>query len=133
VREELRARYDGYHFMENSTPMYNPFSVLSALKKGKFDSYWFETGTPTYLVTLLQRHDYNLENLEAIEIKPSQLINIDSHSSDPFPFFYQSGYMTITGYNEQDKRYQLGFPNKEVEDGFRKGLLPRYARKMVTE
>jgi hypothetical protein len=129
VREELRARYDGYHFMENSTPMYNPFSVLSALKKGKFDSYWFETGTPTYLVTLLQRHDYNLENLTAIEETSTSINSIDSQSTDPIPTIYQSGYLTITGYNERYKRYKLGFPNKEVEEGFLSFLLPHYVRK----
>jgi hypothetical protein len=129
VREELRARYDGYHFMENSTPMYNPFSVLNTLQKGKFLNYWFETGTPTYLVSLLQRHHFNLENLEAIEEESADLNSIDSQSSDPIPTIYQSGYLTITGYNDRYQRYKLGFPNKEVEEGFLKFLLPHYVRK----
>jgi hypothetical protein len=130
VREELRSRYDGYHFMEYSTPMYNPFSVLNTLQKGKFVNYWFETGTPTYLVTLLQRHHFYLENLESIEEEPMELNSIDSQSTNPIPTIYQSGYLTITGYNERYRRYKLGFPNKEVEEGFLSFLLPHYIRKI---
>jgi hypothetical protein len=110
--------------------MYNPFSVLNTLQKGKFVNYWFETGTPTYLVTLLQRHHFYLENLESIEEEPMELNSIDSQSTNPIPTIYQSGYLTITGYNEEYRRYKLGFPNKEVEEGFLKFLLPYYIHKV---
>jgi hypothetical protein len=116
--------------MEYSTPIYNPFSVLNTLQKGKFVNYWFETGTPTYLVTLLQRHPFYLKNLESVEEEPSELNSIDSQSTNPIPTIYQSGYLTITGYNERYKRYKLGFPNKEVEEGFLTFLLPHYIRKI---
>jgi hypothetical protein len=131
TRSELRTRYDGYHFVKNSTPIYNPFSLLNAFDKNEFGNYWFETGTPTYLVTLLQRHHYYLENLESVEVEPDTLNSIDTQSTDPIPTIYQSGYLTITGYNERYNRYRLGFPNQEVEEGFLKFLLPYYVKGSV--
>jgi hypothetical protein len=102
--------------------------LLNAFDKNEFGNYWFETGTPTYLVTLLQRHHYYLENLESVEVEPDTLNSIDTQSTDPIPTIYQSGYLTITGYNERYNRYRLGFPNQEVEEGFLKFLLPYYVK-----
>jgi hypothetical protein len=126
AREELRRLYDGYHFLENSPAIYNPFSVLNALDKLKFDSYWFETGTPSYLVYLLQLHHFNLDKLPNAVCSPSAINSIDSQSNDPVPVIYQSGYLTIKDYNSEFKVYQLGFPNKEVEEGFFDFLVPYY-------
>ncbi len=124
--EKMRRTYDGYHFCENSEGMYNPFSVLNTLNKRKFGSYWFETGTPTYLATLLKRHDYNLNAMENAQVDADVLNSVDSESTNPIPVIYQSGYLTIKDYDERFECYRLGFPNKEVENGFTKFLIPYY-------
>ena len=109
--------------------MYNPFSVLNTFKKKEFGSYWFETGTPTYLVELLQRDEYNLNDMEHAKADADTLNSIDSTSKDPIPVIYQSGYLTIKDYDPEFGEYTLGFPNKEVEMGFTKFLLPWYISK----
>lgn len=122
----LKERYDGYHFCENVPGMYNPFSLLNTLSRQNFGSYWFETGTPTYLVTLLQLHNYNLETMSEVETDADVLNSTDGGSTDPIPVIYQSGYLTIKGYDKEFGLYKLGFPNKEVEEGFMKFLVPYY-------
>ena len=124
--EKLRKEYDGYHFEENVPGMYNPFSVLNTLDRQKFGSYWFETGTPTYLVTLLQMHEYNLKEMAQSDVTADVLNSVDIASTNPIPVIYQSGYLTIKGYDPDFKTYALGFPNAEVEEGFIKYLLPHY-------
>ena len=125
---ELKEMYDGYHFTEDSIGIYNPFSLLNAFKQKRFKAYWFETGTPTYLVKLLQKHSYNLEQITEELANDDRLNCIDSESTDPIPVIYQSGYLTIKGYNKRFKTYSLGFPNREVEEGFVDFLLPFYAK-----
>ena len=124
--EKLRKEYDGYHFHPNVKGMYNPFSVLNTLKRKEFGSYWFETGTPTYLVTLLQMHEYNLKEMAQSEVIADVLNSVDIASTNPIPVIYQSGYLTIKDYDPDFKTYTLGFPNAEVEEGFIKYLLPHY-------
>ena len=124
----LKERYDGYHFSENVPGIYNPFSLLKTVSKGKFGSYWFETGTPTYLVKLLLLHDYNLEAMAKTQTSADVLDSIDGQDASPVPVIYQSGYVTIKGYNARFGTYQLGFPNKEVEEGFLRFLIPYYSR-----
>ncbi len=127
AREKLRRFYDGYHFVEESEGVYNPFSLLNTFYKLRFGSYWFETGTPTYLVQLLQMHGYSLERM-ANEYATEDILNsVDVASTNPIPVIYQSGYLTIKGYEPRFRTYQLGFPNEEVEDGFFRFLLPFYA------
>ena len=99
--EDLRECYDGYHFTHNSIGMYNPFSLLNAFKRKEFGSYWFETGTPTYLVKLLKKHHYDLERMAHEETDVQVLNSIDSESTNPIPVIYQSGYLTIKGYDEE--------------------------------
>ena len=130
---ELKANYDGYHFTENAVGMYNPFSLLNTFAKKKFGSYWFETSTPTYLVELLKVHHYPIEDLEHIVTSQPVLDSIDTASTDPIPVIYQSGYLTIKGYNKMFENYTLGFPNREVEQGFFKFLLPNYASVSVSK
>jgi len=122
----MRVRYDGYHFEENAPGMYNPFSVLNTFANNKFGSYWFETGTPTYLVTLLQKHSYRLQNLSQVRVKGDVLGSVDTESKNPIPVIYQSGYLTIKGYDSEFKTYILDFPNEEVEEGFVNFLIPFY-------
>ena len=107
--------------------MYNPFSLLLAFKRNEFKSYWFETGTPTYLVELLKKHNYDLHRMAHEETDTQVLNSIDSESINPIPVIYQSGYLTIKGYDEEFDIYRLGFPNREVEEGFVRFLLPYYA------
>ena len=124
---KLKEYYDGYHFTHNSIGIYNPFSLLNAFKYKEFGSYWFETGTPTYLVKLLKKHHYDLERMAHEETDAQVLNSIDSESTNPIPVIYQSGYLTIKGYDERFGIYRLGFPNREVEEGFIRFLLPFYA------
>ena len=125
--EKLRKMYDGYHFDEFSkNGVYNPFSLLNTFNNNIFRSYWFETGTPSYLVELLKRHHYNLEDMSKSEVTADVLNSIDAESHDPIPVIYQSGYLTIKGYKERFGKYILGFPNEEVEEGFIKYLAPFY-------
>jgi hypothetical protein len=107
--------------------VYNPFSLLNTFKKNAFKNYWFETGTPSYLVYLLKKHNYNLEQMSKVECDADVLNSVDSQSTDPIPVIYQSGYLTIKDYNPRFGIYKLGFPNMEVEDGFMKFLLPYYS------
>lgn len=124
--ERLKQMYDGYHFTEESPGMYNPYSLLSTFYKMRFGSYWFETGTPSFLVELLQKCHYNLEQMANEQTSAEVLDSIDASSVNPVPVIYQSGYLTIKGYDSRFKLYQLGFPNEEVEEGFMKYLLPYY-------
>ena len=123
---KLKDCYDGYHFRQNSEGVYNPFSLLNTLKSKCFGDYWFETGTPSFLVYLLKQADYNLNNLQEEMVSADVLNSVDSMSKNPIPVIYQSGYLTIKGYDERFRIYKLGFPNKEVENGFVKYLLPMY-------
>ena len=127
--EKLRKMYDGYHFHQNAKGVYNPFSLLNTFKSHEFGSYWFETGTPTYLVELLKRHHYSLEEMATSQVTADVLNSIDAESHDPIPVIYQSGYLTIKGYKERFGKYILGFPNQEVEKGFVQYLAPFYLSK----
>lgn len=122
----LRRRYDGYHFVNHGVGIYNPFSLLSTFSKNNIGNYWFETGTPTYLVKLLQRDSFRLPNLTDAEVTGSMLSSVDSVDSDPLPLIYQSGYLTIKDYDPEFDLYTLGFPNEEVAEGFTQFLLPYY-------
>ena len=126
-RDELREFYDGYHFTHNSIGIYNPFSLLNAFGRYAFGSYWFETGTPTYLVELLKRNHYDLERMANTETD-ADVLNSIYGDEDPIPVIFQSGYLTIKGYDKEFGLYRLGFPNKEVEEGFMKFLVPFYTR-----
>jgi len=123
---KLKQRYDGYHFTAKSEGIYNPFSLLNTFAKMEFGDYWFETGTPSYLVELLKHTHYDLYEMANTETDADVLNSIDSASNNPIPVIYQSGYLTIKGYDPEFGIYRLGFPNKEVEEGFVKYLLPFY-------
>ena len=124
--DKLRMCYGGYHFEKNSEGIYNAFSVLNTLAKLRYKAYWFETGTPTFLIELLKEHGYRLPDLSKEQVSANVMSCMDSSFPNPIPVIYQSGYLTIKGYDERFKKYQLGFPNKEVEEGFLNLLLPLY-------
>jgi hypothetical protein len=124
---EMKRQYDGYHFTPYAEGMFNPFSVLNVLKFSEYDNYWFQTGTPTYLVNLLKESDYDLRLLiDGIEVKPSDFAEYRADINNPLPMIYQSGYLTITGYDKVVKLCKLGFPNEEVRYGFLNFLMPYY-------
>lgn len=132
ISHRLRENYDGYHFAPNTPGLYNPFSLLNVLANKKFSSYWFETGTPTYLVELLKNSKYDLSKLQNSLSTANAINAIDVMGNDPIPAIYQSGYLTIKSYDPEFRLYTLGFPNKEVEEGFVRFLAPLYTS-MPTE
>ena len=126
ARKQLKEDYDGYHFCPGSPGIYNPFSLLNTFKSREYGSYWFETGTPTYLVELLKSHKYSLYKLAHEKTTAKVLDSIDSASRNPVGVIYQSGYLTIKGFIPEPRIYELGFPNREVEEGFMDFLVPFY-------
>ena len=122
----LKEDYDGYHFVNNGVDVYNPFSLLNTFANCEFGRYWFETGTPSYLVEVMKQDNYPLPDLTQEQVTGDFLNSIDSMSKNPIPLIYQSGYLTIKSYDPEFGFYTLGFPNKEVEEGFADYLLPFY-------
>ena len=127
IMEQMRKMYDGYHFSENtSKDIYNPFSVLNALSERTFRNYWFSTGTPSFLIKLLQNGEYDLQDFSNGDLLASDLAAKESLRQEPIALFYQTGYLTIKRYEKEFGSYRLGFPNREVEQSFLKFLLPRF-------
>ena len=126
VYNEFRTRYDGYHFSPKTVGMYNPFSVLWTLSEGRYGNYWFATGTPTYLVELLKKSNFRLDDLSHLEVTQDDLDSIHRADINPIPVLFQSGYLTIKDYNKEFGLYTLDYPNEEVRQGFVKFLLPHY-------
>ena len=124
--QQLKKNYDGYHFGRQSVGMYNPFSLLCALDRKDFGDYWFATGTPTFLVEVLQYTDYPLDRLTTEEVDVRTMDSVDAMYSNPLPLLFQSGYLTIKKYDPEFQSYYLGFPNKEVERGFAQFLGTYY-------
>lgn len=122
----LKSYYDGYHFEAGSVGVYNPYSLLRALDSMTFKDFWFETGTPSFLVELLKQNKYHLANLNREELTADILGNTDTIDLSPIPMLYQSGYLTLKGYDQEFNLYKLGFPNEEVERSFTRFLLPYY-------
>ena len=128
--QRLKEKYDGYHFNENEIEgLYNPFSLLGAIDSMRLDDFWFNTGTPTFLVEMLKEGDYNMIDVEKTEMTLFELSNISVDSNDPIQVLYQTGYLTIKGYDSETGIYTLGFPNEEVKNGFYKKLAPIYIQK----
>ncbi|MDR0892969.1 MAG: ATP-binding protein [Mediterranea sp.] len=126
---KMRQRYDGYHFAHGAEGMFNPFSVLSALTYLNLRNYWFQTGTPTFLAHLLENSDYDLRLIvDGVQMPESSFAEYRADQSSPIPLIYQSGYLTIRGYDKRFHLYTLGFPNDEVRYGFMKFLAPYYTK-----
>jgi hypothetical protein len=123
----IKRLYDGYHFSKHSPDVYNPFSVLNALASRELGTYWFQTGTPTYLVKLIRDSGFDVLKLqEGISASASAIGDFRVGQTNPVPVLYQSGYLTIKGYDAEFDSYELGFPNEEVEKGFLESLLPLF-------
>lgn len=128
--DKLRMRYAGYHFEENSEEIYNPFSVLNTLTNSRYDDYWFKANTHTFLIDILKKHDYCITDLNKAQVKANMINNVETN---PFPVIYQGGYLTIKSYDERFKNYQLGFPNKEVEESIRNIFSPFISKRRKTD
>jgi len=127
VVAQMTQLYDGYHFHPYAEGVYNPFSLLNAFYKKEFGNYWFQTGTPTFLVKSLQKADYDLRTLmDGVEASASTFTEYRAEADNPIPLIYQSGYLTIKDFDKEFKMYTLGFPNDEVRYGFLNFLVPFY-------
>ena len=124
--EELTQFYDGYHFSEKSEDIFNPFSLVKALNAGKIAPYWFGSGTPSFLLKLLDKYHVNLSTLESQETVLSSFDQSTEEMTEALPLLYQSGYLTIKKYEPMFQEYTLGIPNKEVRDGLLNSLIPHY-------
>ncbi|MBQ3686488.1 MAG: ATP-binding protein, partial [Treponema sp.] len=124
----LKQLYDGYHFSRKSPGIYNPFSLINALKKKDFGKYWFESGTPTFLVKRLKAMSFNPRNLcdGSLYMTESAVKDYRPDNPDILPLLYQSGYLTIKGYDREFDSVQLGYPNDEVKYGFTESLATEY-------
>ncbi|MDR0894646.1 MAG: ATP-binding protein [Prevotellaceae bacterium] len=120
----LKQLYDGYHFCEDTEEIYNPYSIIKVFKYKKYNYYWFESGTPTFLVEMVKNSSFIPETLESCEAISSLFDRPVENLTELLPVLYQSGYLTIKGYDEGI--YTLGYPNDEVRHGFVNSLLPAY-------
>ena len=118
MKDRLAKQYDGYHFSDNLTGVYNPFSVLNALDEQNMRDYWFKTGTPTYLIRLLNHFKENLNELTGKYYSPEEFDDYKADVERPLPMIYQSGYLTIKDYDRDMDTFLLDFPNDEVKRGF---------------
>ena len=114
---KLKQKYDGYHFSDGMTDVFNPFSLLNCFQKRKFMDYWFSTGTPTYLMRLLSNNHENINELAGKEYPAAEFVDYKATKQKPLPLIYQSGYFTIKGYDPTFDVYRLDFPNEEVRSG----------------
>jgi len=132
--ELLKRKYDGYHFYPNTEDVYNPFSLLNALKNKSLDNKWFSTGTPTYLAKMLKVRNYDLTKFNSdIYSTAEGIASFGNGNENVTAALYQGGYLTIKGYDRETESYQLGFPNEEVAEGFVRYLIVEYAEKKIDE
>lgn len=118
MKEVLKKQYDGYHFSKKMLDIYNPFSIMNVFSSKNIDDYWYRSGTPTYLVKLLEGHHVNMQKLTALSYRPEYFMDYRADSEEPLAMLYQSGYLTIKGYDLRRRMYKLDYPNDEVKRGF---------------
>ena len=128
---KLKRMYDGYHFHYRAAGVYNPFSLLNTFKSNEFRMYWFETGTPTFLVRYLKKQNYDLEGISKDYVSEATLTGTNYVSPQPITLMYQTGYLTISGYDERFRTYTLDYPNEEVRSGFLHSLSQIYAPALI--
>lgn len=124
--ERLKRKYDGYHFSKNSEDVYNPFSLIKALASGDIGDYWFDSGTPTYIIKLLQKYNVGLRDLTGQDAGVSDFDVSPENMTTVLPLLYQSGYLTIKHYDPMIDLYTLGYPNEEVRMGMVRSLAANY-------
>lgn len=126
--QKLKNTYDGYCFSPNCQGIYNPYSFLKAMYGKRFGSYWFETGTPAFLVEGLRKKNFDIQSFTSKTLYANERMLSDyrADNQDLIPLMYQTGYLTIVDYDEQKERYTLGFPNDEVKYGFLESLMREF-------
>ena len=131
----LKRMYDGYHFSSGSEGVYNPFSLLNAFSKKSFGTYWFSTGTPTFLIEKIKQSSFDPKRITEGELYENENVLLDYRieSDNPVPLFYQTGYLTIKDYDKEFRSYGLGYPNEEVKYGFLNSLAPYYLHDEMAE
>ena len=127
IRQRLKLHYDGYHFSENLTDIYNPFSVLNALYSRNISDYWTTNGIPLYLVRLINNFHGDIDELINKYYLPKEFINYKADAEYPLPMIYQSGYLTIKDYDKESNLFLLGFPNNEVKNSFLAMVTTNYS------
>ena len=126
MHAKLKQKYNGYHFSNRDEGVYNPFSLLKAFQQKELHNYWFDTGTPTFLIRQMQHFHTDITSLEKVEVPSSAFDRPTEAMIDALPLLYQSGYLTIKDYDRESEIYTLSIPNQEVRVGFTDGLLPTY-------
>ena len=126
MRNRLKAQYDGYHFSDQMTDMYNPFSLLNAFATQRISDYWFKSGTPSYLIRLLSHSDENMNDITGKYYAPKEFIDYKADVEQPLPMIYQSGYLTIKEFDMEFGLFLLDYPNKEVKEGFLSLIASKY-------
>lgn len=126
MKDALRRHYDGYHFGTAMTDIYNPFSILNAFDKQEIRDYWFASGTPTYLIRLLNHNNEQINELAGRYYDPAFFVDYKANVERPLPMIYQSGYLTIKDYDREMGEYLLDFPNNEVRKGFLSMIAANY-------
>lgn len=126
MHAKLKRQYDGYRFSEVSPDIYNPFSLLKCFQQEKVDNYWFESGTPTFLIQQMQHFRTDITVLEELHVQSYDFDQPTEAMNNALPLLYQSGYLTIKDYDKESEMYTLSIPNQEVRIGFTRGLLPVY-------
>ena len=124
--QKIKDKYDGYHFAGMSPSVFNPFSLLNALGDQMLSSYWFASGTPTFLIREMKHFHTDITSLESLEVPSTAFDQPTENMQDALPLLYQSGYLTIKGYDRDSDIYTLSIPNQEVRVGYTRGLLPAY-------
>jgi hypothetical protein len=132
IIKTLKEQYDGYHFTKQMIGVFNPFSLLNAFDDKDINSYWFQTGTPAFVIRMLKQHkerwQFKLEDIDGMEPMVLSTFNTPlEQANGPIPFLYQAGYLTIQSYNPKNKLYILGVPNMEVRIGILRNLIPLYS------
>ncbi|MBQ9356834.1 MAG: ATP-binding protein [Prevotella sp.] len=126
MHAKLKLQYDGYHFSEFSSELYNPFSLIKAFMLGKLGNYWFDSGTPTFLIRQMQHFHTDITSLDNMQVPATAFDKPTEAMINALPLLYQSGYLTIKGYDNETGIYTLSIPNQEVRVGYTEGLLPSY-------
>ena len=126
MHQRLKRQYDGYHFSKDSDDVYNPFSLIKAFSSKELGAYWFDSGTPTFLIRQLKHFRTDIIALEHLEVPASAFDKPTEAMTTVLPLLYQSGYLTIKGYDPESMMYTLAIPNQEVRIGYTEGLLPTY-------
>lgn len=127
VKDKLKREYDGYHFAKKGEGIYNPFSLLNAFSKRDFNHYWMASGTPSFLIKLLESRDWNLWEISGCTVTESDIMGADRYMMNPIPMLLQSGYLTIKSFDPEFREYTLDYPNDEVAEGFNNDLLKVYS------